>query len=194
MFKTTAFGGVLTVIFVAALFIFTSALQTHIDGLTDQLARQSETLEQLSIRLKRFETCANLVGAQSARSAARKKSATEVQPPRGPMPTSILAESERQPADPPPGTDVTSDLTQQRIKMHPCVKPCNALRVCSMKGQCAGLDTRSEDEVTDVCFSACRVNASLREALMTQTDCSTYLTMARTRISGFAALCPAASQ
>ena len=118
----------------------------------------------------------------------RPKSKSESHGPRGPMPVSLAVESDRQPHDPPPGSDVTSEIRVKNTR--PCETACQRLSRCAMDlPECQSADTRSQHDFVENCYQECRKSQKVKGILLGETDCQRALDEAQTSLDGFTAWC-----
>ena len=100
------------------------------------------------------------------------------------MPVSLAVESDRQPHDPPPGTDVTSDIRVKNTR--PCETACQRLSRCAMDlPECQSADTRSQHDFVENCYQECRKSQKVKGILLGETDCQRALDEAQTSLDGF---------
>jgi hypothetical protein len=156
-------------------------LEGHIQS---TLAEHAREIQKLKVAVAPFETVnsPDLLPIQSG------KTRSELHGPRGPMPVSILTKSAPLPGEPPPGTDVTSNIKQ--AKVNPCAAPCRRLSDCALDPTlCPEMDTRQHDRVFEVCMEACGRVTTIKDGLAGVTECSKGVLTARTRIPEFSSLC-----
>ena len=159
----------------------------RVDRLELSIEQQARAIEDLRESIRPFETArpANLLPIQSG------KTPTELQRPRGPQPVSVLTLSNPLPGEPPPGTDVTSQLPPSSAnKADPCSEACDRLSQCVLDvALCPGLDTRLHDQIGELCHAACTENPDAGKRLAGVTDCKKGLEKARTLMPKLVALC-----
>ena len=118
----------------------------------------------------------------------RQTSPSELHKPAGPMPRSILVQSNLETGQLGPGVDVTSDI--KRRKVDPCVVPCRRLSVCALdRNLCPLMDTRNQDRVIDLCIARCREDKATRAQIVSSTQCTDAVELAHGRLNGFTQLC-----
>lgn len=113
-------------------------------------------------------------------------SPSEMEPPRGPQPRSLLVENLPAPGDPDPTVDTTGDVPDPAPD--PCAAACARAMDCALE-RC-GVGTTGTDALVESCRTACGADPALADDLSAGTDCGAVLDSARAQLPAYADACP----